>query len=237
MPASGCPCVGAAVGGATPQAAPRKRDESVGMSPVSIGSGHFVVLVGPDGVGKTAVAHALLARHRGPAAYFHFLPPLRGPLARSPGPSVAPPPKAKPGGCRLLGWIRLLKNAGRCWVGYLKTVRPALKRSWLVIGDRWIYGYLVQPDALKFHGPASLARAVVRLLPRPHLIVNLAAPAHVIRGRKQELTVAQIEQELLAWSSLGVPNVRTLDATRPPPDIATEVLAVLASVTRTGGAT
>ena len=92
-----------------------------------------------------------------------------------------------------------------------------------------MYGYLVQPHALRFQGPDALARAVLRLLPRPHLIVNLAAPPHVIRERKQELTIAQIEQELLAWSSLRVTNLRTLDATRPPSDIASDILGALAS--------
>jgi thymidylate kinase len=198
-------------------------------SAVSNGSGRFVVLVGPDGVGKTTVARALLAHHSGPSAYFHFLPPLRGPLSRSPGPASAPPPKAAPGGWLVLGWIRLFRNAARCWVGYLRTVRPALKRSWLVIGDRWMYGYVVQPDALRFHGPDALARAVLRLLPRPHLIVNLAAPPHVIRQRKQELTLSQIEQELLAWSSLRAANVQTLDASRLPRDIASDILMALAS--------
>jgi len=198
-------------------------------SPASHGSGRFIVLVGPDGVGKTTVARALLTHHGGPAAYFHFLPPLSGPLSSCPGPALTPPPKAAPGGWPVLGWIRLIRNAARCWVGYLRTVRPALKRSWLVVGDRWMYGYLVQPDALRFHGPDVLARAVLRVLPRPHLIVNLAAPPHVIRERKQELTLSQIEQELLAWSSLRVPNMQTLDATRPPCDIASDILLALAS--------
>ena len=90
-----------------------------------------------------------------------------------------------------------------------------------------MYGYVVQPYALRFHGPKSLARAVMRLLPRPHLVVNLAAPPHVIRKRKQELTVSQIEQELLGWSSLPVPNVHTFDATRLPCDIASEILVAL----------
>jgi hypothetical protein len=92
-----------------------------------------------------------------------------------------------------------------------------------------MYGYVVQPAALRFHGPDVLARAVLRVLPRPHLIVNLAAPPHVIRERKQELTLSQIEQELLAWSSLRVANIQTLDATRPPCDIASDILVALTS--------
>jgi len=195
--------------------------------------GRFVVLVGPDGVGKTSVARALLAHYRGPATYFHFLPPLDGRWQAAPDPTSVPRPKARGGGSVMLGWIRLVRNTVRCWLGYVKSVRPALKRSCLVVGDRWMYGYLVQPEAMKFHGPDRLARAVLRLLPRPHLIVNLSAPPYVIRQRKQELTLSQIEQELLAWSSLRMPNVKTLDATRSPEDIAVEILVALASGGRT----
>ena len=204
------------------------------MSPVSDAPGRFVVLVGPDGVGKTSVARALLAHYRGPAAYFHFLPPLDGRWPAASGPTSVPPPKARGGGSAMLGWIRLVRNAVRCWLAYLKSVRPALKRGLLIVGDRWMYGYIVQPEAMKFHGPDLLARAVLRLLPRPHLIVNLAAPPRVIRGRKQELTLSQIEQELLAWSSLRVPNFKTLDATQSPQEIAIEILVALAATGRTG---
>ena len=91
-----------------------------------------------------------------------------------------------------------------------------------------MYGYLVQREALKFYGPDFLARLIVRLMPRPHLIINLSAPSSIIRSRKQELTIREIEQELVAWSSLLLPNMLTLDATRSPEDIAEEILAKLA---------
>jgi thymidylate kinase len=204
------------------------------MSSAAKASGRFIVLVGPDGVGKTSVARALLAEYTGPAAYFHFLPPRRGPLLRSLGGAPPPPPKATGGGWRVLGWIRLLRNGTRYWAGYLITVRPAVRRNWLVIGDRGIYGYVVQPYSVKFYGPQWVARAVMHLLPRPHLIVNLTAPPQVIRQRKQELTPAQIEAELIGWSSLRVARVKTLDATRAPSDIANEILVALALPARTG---
>lgn len=199
------------------------------MTPAPHAPGRFVVLVGPDGVGKTEVARALLTQYDGPAAYFHFLPPFRRPLLHSLGPAPPPPPKAAGGGFLLIGWIRLLRNVARCWLGYLKNVRPALKRGWLIVGDRGLYGYVVQPATLKFHGPEWLARAAMHLLPRPHLIANLSAPPRVISERKQELTLAQIDHELLAWCSLDVANVRTFDATQSPRDIANQILAVLAS--------
>ena len=207
---------------------------STGTTPLSTSRGHLIILVGPDGVGKTTVARALITQHGPPAAYFHFLPPIFGRLPSAPDPASAPPPKGGSGNSRVLGWIRILRNAARCWVSYLRTVRPALKSGWLVVGDRWMYGYLVQPHSLKFGGPDLLARAVVRLLPRPHLIVNLTAPADLIRVRKQELTLSQIERELRAWSSLRLPNFQTFDATRPPHAIAEEILATVASTRHIG---
>ena len=199
---------------------------------VASAGGRLVILVGPDGVGKTTVARAMIDQYEGSAAYFHFLPPILGAMSRAPDSHPPPPPPKARGGSLLLGWLRLLRNAVRCWLGYLHTIRPALKRNCLVVGDRWMYGYLVQPDALRFCGPERLARAVVRLLPRPDLIVNLSAPSQVIGMRKEELTPSQIEQELLAWSSLRVPNMQTFDASRPPQAIAREILGYVSNCDR-----
>ena len=118
------------------------RGALIGMSPVSDAPGRFVVLVGPDGVGKTSVARALLAHHRGPAAYFHFLPPLDGRWPAAPGPTSVPPPKARGGGSVILGWIRLAQK--RCqMLGRLPEIRSASPQTgppdrWRSL-DVWVY--------------------------------------------------------------------------------------------------
>lgn len=76
-------------------------------------------------------------------------------------------------------------------LGYLVRIRPAVRQGALVMGDRWAYGYLVQPRALKFYGPVWMARLAVRLLPQPEVVVNLVAPAEVIRSRKAELSLTR----------------------------------------------
>ncbi len=192
------------------------------------GGGSFVVIVGPDGVGKTTVARKLIERFEGPTGYFHFRPPLHGPLQSAPPQhSAAPPGKGEPGGSVLLGWLRLLRNTARFWAGYVATVSPAVRRGALVVADRWAYGYVAQPLALRFFGPEALARLAVRLLPQPDLIVNLTAPPAVIRARKQELSEEAITLELDRWRRIPSRRRRDMDAIGDPEAIASLVLEEL----------
>ncbi len=116
-----------------------------GVTEVSVsqrrnGRGAFVVIVGPDGVGKTTVARTLMDQYGGASFYFHFLPPVLGALESDPeGRAVPHRGKGVPRGSRVLGWLRLLRSFARYWLAYAVRVRPSVLSGALVIGDRGSY--------------------------------------------------------------------------------------------------
>lgn len=188
--------------------------------------GAFVVVVGPDGAGKTSVAEGILSRVRG--RYFHFRPPLR----RSSMP-YAPPPqqpaldkRPEPGPVPL-GWLRLGRNWLISWIGYLTAIRPSLRAGEVVIADRWLYGYLVQPRPLKFSGPAWLARLALASLPRPDVVLNLVTKPEIAAARKSELTVDEVRTELEAWQRLPFHQQVDLDADQSLAEVVAAALAFI----------
>ncbi len=185
------------------------------------------MIIGPDGVGKTSLARQLIADHGPPTLYIHFRPRFRIRPPERPRVEGVPPPKRMDPGPRPLGWVRLARSVLLFWGGYLRWVRPAVRNGALVVGDRWVYGYVGQPGALGFGGPSWLAQLATRITPGPDLLVRLRAPADVIALRKGDLRASEIAREDQTWDTLSV-AAWPVDASADPSQISAAVASKLA---------
>jgi energy-coupling factor transporter ATP-binding protein EcfA2 len=192
-------------------------------------TGLYIMVVGPDGTGKSTLAHALPGLLKGTFRRwqtFHWRPGLlprpgrligRGesdhqrPHSRSPyGPIQS---------TALLGYYWLDSLIG----GWLRNW-PLRVRTGLVIAERGWWDVAVDPRRYRLTSPPWLVRALGFFLLRPDLVLLPQGPPQAIFERKSEISMEELERQASAWDQVlpaDVPVVR-LDASRPAIEVANE---------------
>jgi thymidylate kinase len=187
----------------------------------------WVVLLGPDGAGKSSV---IASMGDGVAAGFsgceaHHLRPVLV------GNRKATRPNCNPHGSRPRGVLATVAKLGYLlamnWAGYLLKVRPAVKRGGLVVFDRYFPDGVV--DARRYRLPQSCHRfvaAVGKLVPQPDLYVVLDAPAEIARVRKCEVTHAEAQRQQREYRRLAesLACAAMVSAERPLPEVVNDVV-------------
>lgn len=180
-------------------------------------TGAHVVLLGPDGSGKSttlaALATALAPAFRRVSSH-HLAPALvRGEGANRPVrlPHSRPPRSSVGSLAKAAYWVLDYT------LGYHAKTRPALARSTLVLFDRYLVDALVDPRRYRYGGPRWVLRLAWSLVPKPDLVILLDAPAAVLRTRKQEVSLAETERQRHAYRQLAetLPNTHVVDAAQP----------------------
>ena len=187
-------------------------------------TGLFVVIMGPDGAGKsTLIEH--LVKQVGPAfrrhRVFHWRPMLlwrRKATGDTTRPHSCPPHP---------GWLsvtRLCVYLLDYWLGYWLVTRPLVVRSGLVLFDRYYDDMLIDPKRYRYGGPLRLARTLRPLVPKPDLVLILDAPTHVVLSRKQEVAPEELQRQrrLYAKCVTGSSGTRAIDATGSVAQVAAE---------------
>ena len=193
-------------------------------------TGVWIAVYGPDGCGKSSVIRALkpslLPAFRR-TAESHFRPYVGYP-ERADGVTV-PDPHGQRMRRPLTSMIKLFYYANDYILGYLLRVFPALVRSTFVVFDRYYDDLLVDRRRYCYGGPEWLLKAVRPLIPKPHLVFCLDAPAEVLQSRKQEVPIEETVRQREAYRELvlGLSNGHVIDASKPLQNVVRDVQRIV----------
>lgn len=185
-------------------------------------TGGWIAIMGPDGAGKSAVIEAIRDQFR--FAYhkvkcFHLRPKslYRGNDAHK----AVTDPHGKPPRGWILSVAKVLFLIGDYWLGYLTVIAPAMQKSQLIVFDRYLYDLLVDSKRVRYGGPAWLLRFAARVIPHPHLVILLDAPADVLWERKREVGFNEVLRQRDGYCKVAhqLPFAKIINAAQPLPDV------------------
>jgi thymidylate kinase len=180
--------------------------------------GLHVVLLGPDGAGKSSTIDAVALQTAGAFRRWiclGFAPALLHVLRRR-RERRTDQPHALPARSVAISLLRAAYWLAYYTLGYLR-LHFMLARSTLVLNDRHFVDILVDPKRYRYGGPMWLLRLIWRLIPKPNLFVLLDAPPEVLQSRKQEVPFDVTAQQRTAYLNLvqELKNGVIVDANRP----------------------
>lgn len=192
--------------------------------------GATLVLLGPDGSGKSSVARRLIDELHGTfykdkSLHVHWKPAVFLRKRRAERPATTDPHGQQP-----RGWfgsqLALLYHWSEYLAGSMIQFLPVLFRSGMVLIERHHYDFEVDPRRYRLCPPCWLMRLAFRCLPKPDLVFVLDAPPELLQARKPEVPLAESRRQREAYLTLAarLSNSRVIDCTQPLDDVVASIV-------------
>lgn len=187
-----------------------------------------VAFLGPDGAGKTTlmtlVESELTARGVNFARYY-FAP---GYFKRYRS-SCTPMVNTTPHEGRQYGAGLVLLKICLMLLEFNLGLPKVKRRNDLVLFDRFIHDLSVDPIRYRMNRVRWWMRALLKVAPRPDLIVIITAPAEIIQTRKQEVTLAETKRQVLAYKTVAnqFPRSLLIENVGQPEETAAQIVSAI----------
>ena len=176
--------------------------------------GRFIVLLGPDGSGKSTVAKRLVVALEKfyPNVVLEHLYPKVLPRLRDVRQKINTGGNDRPESewqrrSRKVGFIKSFISL--CYYtfvyisGYWLAIYPHLVKGSLVVYDRYCYDYITDPSSKGVNLPRWLIRTFLMLVPKPDTVLFVYCDAHVAHQRKNEIPPEEIHRQIVELRALG----------------------------------
>ena len=189
--------------------------------------GVFLVVLGPDGVGKSTTIRYLqleLEKLFGVCRTERWRPGLIRKVAPDTGHRI---PHAKIPRGPIGSIVSVVGLALDFSIGYVISAHPLMARSEVVIFDRYFHDLLIDPRRYRYAGPMFLPRLLSRWIPpRRAIFVVLDADEALVLNRKQELPLDELRRQRLAYKAFAerMPQSMLIRTDKPVADVVSEIV-------------
>lgn len=166
-------------------------------------TGLYVLIAGPDGTGKSTIAEALIDDPFGfrRSLRTHWRPGLLPGSGAGDG-DVTSPHEREPRGKAMSIAVALYHWADFV-LGSVVIVAPARRRSTLIVAERGWWDLAVDSRRYRLDVPPGFVRFLGRFIAGPDLVLRLDGKPEVIASRKGEISLGEVERQLIAWDNIA----------------------------------